>query len=131
MSKMNRGMTMIELMVVVAIVGILLSVAYPSYRDHVTKTGRSEAHANLLRMVDFEERYYIQNNAYASTAALAYTPKESAPNYAYAVVLGTPVNGYTVNATAGGTQSDDTQCAVISIDSTGTKAGTTAGVCWQ
>ncbi|MEM7206595.1 MAG: type IV pilin protein [Pseudomonadota bacterium] len=129
---MNKqfGITLIELMVVIVIVGILAAIAYPSYSNYVQQSARAEAHTNLLRMVDQQERYYIQNNAYATTAQLAYTASEAAPVYTYAVTLGTPANGFTVTATAVGSQAGDADCAAITVTSVGVRGGTSGADCW-
>lgn len=67
--KTSTGFTLIELMIVVAIVGILAAIAYPSYQEYVLRGNRSEAQALLNDAAARQERYYTQNNTYADTTA--------------------------------------------------------------
>lgn len=62
-----QGFTLIELMIVLAIVGILMSVALPQYKQYVTKTNRTEAMAQIQQMLDAQERYYIDERTYTKT----------------------------------------------------------------
>ena len=130
MKRTQYGVTLMELMIVVAVVAILGAVAFPSYQTHVMESGRAEAWSNLLRMSEDQERYYIQNNAYATTAQLGYVATESAPVYTYTVTLGTPANGFTARATAVGGQAGDTECATITLTNGGVRGGTSGGACW-
>lgn len=68
----HRGFTLIELMIVVAVVAILAAIAYPSYRDSVLKGRRAEGRAALAELLQQEERYMTQNNCY-----LAFTTNSS------------------------------------------------------
>ncbi|MEO8600005.1 MAG: type IV pilin protein, partial [bacterium] len=62
--SLQKGFTLIELMIVVAVIGILAAVAYPSYQDSIIKTKRAEGRAALMAAMQQQERYYTQNNAY-------------------------------------------------------------------
>jgi type IV pilus assembly protein PilE len=59
-----RGVTLMELMVVVVIIGILASIAYPNYREFVARAKRTEARAALLKIATNQEKHYLQNNVF-------------------------------------------------------------------
>ena len=60
MRKHMRGVTLMELMIVVVIIGILTAMAYPSYRQYVAKAKRNEAKAALLQISTMQERFYLK-----------------------------------------------------------------------
>lgn len=66
--RSSAGFTLIEVMIAVAIVGILAAVAYPSYIDSVRKGKRAEARAALMNLLQQQERYFTQNNSYETFA---------------------------------------------------------------
>ena len=66
--RTSAGFTLIEVMIVVAIVSILAAVAYPSYIDSVRKGKRAEARAALMNLLQQQERYFTQNNSYETFA---------------------------------------------------------------
>src|ERR1044071_8966117 len=79
LTRMTRvrqtGVTLLELMTVVMIIGVLSAIAIPSYRGYLLRAQRSDATAALLRVAQAQEKFYLQNNRYASTAAeLAAAP---------------------------------------------------------
>jgi type IV pilus assembly protein PilE len=62
----SKGFTLIELMVVIAIVGILVSVAMPSYRNYVLESQRNDTQGKLLQIIELQERFYIDNFTYTT-----------------------------------------------------------------
>lgn len=69
----NRGFTLIELIVAVAIVGVLAAIALPSYRNYLIRSARVAAQAELLELASLEEKIYLNSNAYTSSVTAAYT----------------------------------------------------------
>lgn len=67
--RRRRGFTLIELMITVAIVGVLAAIAYPSYQDSVLKGRRAEGRTALLNLLQQQERYYTQTGSYLSFSA--------------------------------------------------------------
>lgn len=65
-NRINGGFTLIEVMIVVAIIGILASIAYPSYMESVLKGRRAEGRAALAELLQQQERYMTQRNVYLS-----------------------------------------------------------------
>lgn len=134
------GFTLIEVMIVVAIIGILLAIALPSYRAYVIRGDRASARAAMLEAQQFMERFYATNNKFHETndptpvavalpARFASVPADSPK---YAVTLDNlAANTFTLKATPNGT---DALCGVLTLTHTGVKGngGTgTVAECWK
>jgi len=128
--SIQKGFTLIELMIVVAIIGILAAVAFPSYQDQVRKTRRAEVQANLMELASYMERTFTENNVYNSAANAAATLTASGiTNDKYTLSLPTlTATTYTLQAAPTGDQSSDS-CGTMTLSETG--ATTPAANCWQ
>jgi type IV pilus assembly protein PilE len=135
---MNKatGFTLIELMIVVVIVGILMAISVPAYRDYVMRSHRTDAHSSLLDIAARQERHVAQYNRYADviTAAdatglnMTANSKEGYYTLAAAACAGGLIaNCYTITATAVGSQLNDTGCTSLTYNSVGTKG---PAACW-
>lgn len=132
MARSARGFTLIELMVVVAIVGILLAIAVPSYREHLVKTRRAEGQALIAEVAARLERCYTRFNAYnhaACTPVVAATSEGgwyavAAPGAGAADSL-VAANTFTLRALPQRAQAtDDTRCGTLSLTSTNVRGQT-------
>jgi type IV pilus assembly protein PilE len=142
MKNSARGMTLIELMIVVAILGIIVAIGYPSYLDHVKKSRRTEGMGELLELADRMERHYSDTGTYDQadgtdmTAAVIYQSTTQNGYYTLSVDAGTDNVQFTARAapTSKGQQNTD-KCGTFIVTSQGTKSVTGGALstadCWK
>ena len=156
-SKQHRqkGFSLIELMIVVAIMGILSAIAIPSYVEQVRKGKRADAKVELLRIAQMQESYFVQNMSYAKdlttgAGGLGMGSSVKSEQNEYRITMtklpgscngtgGSSCSGFTLIATpeTGGSQSHDTECTRFTLSNTGAKGtslGATAAAikkCWK
>lgn len=118
--KSQKGITLIELMIVVVIVAILASIAVPSYSAYIVRGNRRAAQAAMMEIATRQHQFFAANRAYASAADLGYTlPTEVSANYAYSVTLTAgPPPGFTITMTPSGRQAAD---GALTLTSAGVK----------
>lgn len=131
--RVQRGFTLIELMIVVVIVGILAAIAYPSYTSYVLRGYRSEGVAMLNDAVARMERYYAQNNTYAAgnLAGIGITSDTSASGrYKLSFTTAPTATAYTLQVAPQDPQTSDT-CGTLKIDQAGNKTATSGTDCFK
>jgi type IV pilus assembly protein PilE len=141
----ERGFTLLELMIVVAIVSILATVAVQSYQAETRKSRRTDARSALMDLSGREEKLFSVNNAYSSTAANlgypAFPATVGSGYYTVSVQVPDPTQApttattYLITATpvAGGLQASDTACTTLTLNQLGQQGSTgtgTVATCW-
>jgi type IV pilus assembly protein PilE len=141
----SRGFTLIEVMIVVAIVSILAALAYPSYLEFIRKSRRAEARAQLMETAQYMQRFYSQNDSFVRAiraeddmtlpAALTRVPRQGAQTYTIEFVS-LSASAFLLQAVPSGSMKGD-RCGTLRIDNVGRRqiadanTGLTLDDCWR
>jgi type IV pilus assembly protein PilE len=138
----SRGITLLELLVVLVLIGIVAALALPGYRQHVLRVHRTEAMTALLQLQLAEEKFYLRHNQYtaniaaAPPAGLGLSADSASNRYLLSVALAADAQTFIATATPapGGGQDADLECLAFSVDARGRRAvsgARDARYCWK
>ncbi len=129
-----RGFSLVELMIVVAIVAILAAIAVPSYQNQVRDARRADAVSVLLQSRQLLERYYSKNYSYADVPAgtvATKSPNDAGTDTYYSIALASGATNFTLTATPQGGQVGD-PCGALTINQAGVKTSVLSlDLCWR
>lgn len=137
-----QGFTLAELVVVLAIIGVLYAIASPRYQQFVLRSNRAEGQALLVDTAARQARYYAQNQAYVVTQTdigklqlpRSNDTQVTSPSGLYRLEIGPGDGGYLLQAVPLAVQSADRACASLLLDGTGNQGTTGSGPvseCWK
>lgn len=133
---MKKGFSLIELLIVIAVVGILAAIAYPTYVDAITQSRRADAKTTLLDIAQRIERFYSENHTYADVADSVGGTPQTSPDGWYTINITSTASTYTLTAVPQNAQANDTGCETFTYNNLG-QEGVTNGAtlpadqCWD
>ena len=129
-----RGITLIELMIVVVIIGLIAVIAYPNYREFVARAKRNEAKAALLQIATNQERFYLQNSTYTcDMTRLGFSAASSVitESRTYTVdVTACDANNFTAQAIYNNADAEAEKCGSFQINGRNVKTSAPYSDCW-
>ena len=129
----NKGFTLIEILVVVAIIALIAAYAIPNYRQYVLESKRSGAHNNLLEVAGMFEKFYANTNAYPTGLSGGGTALNLTAAYLttddYQLTMAAAAGTWTLTATAINGQAQDSTCPTITFNNLGQKGP--IDDCWE
>ena len=135
MYRKMRGVTLLELMIVVVVVGVLASIAYPNYREFAARAKRTEARAALLQIATNQERFYLNANTY--TLDMTQLGFPVAAGYvtdtgSYTISVGAAdAPGFTATANYLKADAEAGKCATFTIQANGNRTSGPLADCWN
>ena len=134
MRKYMQGITLMELMIVIVIIGILTAIAFPNYREFVARAKRTEAKSELLRIAADQEKFYLQNQRFGTLSELGYsgdTISSETDTYSITAVADPAwAQGFLATATYERDDGEGDKCKTFTINGGGTKGSGPYTDCW-
>lgn len=133
MRRYMHGVTLMELMIVVVIIGILSAVAFPNYRSYVTRAKRTEAKSVLLKCAVNQEKFYLQNSRFSDDLTeLGFAAPFKTDSETFVIALSNIDRNvdFTCTATYQPADGEAGKCKVFSINDAGNKTSSPYTDCW-
>lgn len=130
MPAQQKGFSIVEILIVLAIISILAVALMPAYKTYQLKSNRSDAIRSILAIQIAEEKYRIANTSYGNLAAV-WSGTNSYDGYYQMSVTNNTASSYTITASALSTQSADTNCATMTLTYANGTATQSPSSCWQ
>ena len=133
MRRYMRGVTLMELMIVVVIVGILAAISYPNYREFVTRAKRTEARAALLKIATNQEKHYLQNNIFTKDLTVLgfnVDPYITDSGTFSVSITSADASNFTAEADYIPVDAEADKCNLFKIDARGQKTSDPYTDCW-
>jgi type IV pilus assembly protein PilE len=147
LKRVQHGVTLLELMIVVAIISIIATFAYPSYTQYIVNTKRTAATSTLLQIADRQQQFFMDNKRYANdltdlgfSANPLFVSSDGAPAaagdtdtvYVFGLANVAPTTYIAVAAPLAGQLKRDTDCGTLTLNQAGARGATgTADDCWR
>ena len=132
--KKQFGFSLMELLIVVAIVGIIAAIAIPSYQSYLIRSNRSDAIHTMLAMQLAQEKYRMNNTSYGTLAQVWSGVSVTEGGHYNLAISNVSATTYTITATATGSQSGDaegaTSCATLRLAYANGTTTKTPAACW-
>lgn len=135
-ARRQRGFTLVELMIALAVLALLAGMAYPAYNEHVARSRRADAKQSLVELAQKLERFYTERGTYvgASLGGSGLYPGSSRGGYYSLAITAQTADGFTITATPTGAQASDA-CATFTYNQLGEQgvgpaASLSAAKCW-
>jgi len=138
--KKHKGFTLVELMIVVAIIGLVSAIAFPSFDAYMKKGRRTDALHELARLADLQERFYPQGNTYSNSLSglgTGLVDPHITPGGNYSITTTGGVAGFVLTAVAIAGQANDDDCKTLTLNSIDQRTATDSGggdstsKCWK
>lgn len=131
--KTLSAFALIEVMVVLAVLGILLAVIVPDYQQYQLRSYRLEARLELYRLAELQQQYYLQHRQYAAelSAFAGLSNSYLTTNGRFRMLVSLLPDGYLLQAEAVGAQQKDEQCRRFSLDHRNQQHSEPTTDCWQ
>lgn len=114
--KQDKGVTLIELLITISVIGILFTIAIPTYQGYMRKQQREVAKGELLRLAQSQMKWRITHSAFAAVDTLG---TQSIKNFTYSDDSPASTSDFSIKASATGSQIDDLGCTELKITKSG------------